>query len=258
MTAATVTRTCSLEGCDRPHLARGWCHTHYERRRTTGDVGPVEIGPRHYACSVEGCDRPHRARGYCASHHQRWRKTGDPGPAEIRELRPGAMCSVEGCDRPHSCRGLCNTHYSRWKRTGDVGRAVEIKPPGGRIAYGCSVDGCDRPHGSQGLCRAHYWRQHNKGDVGPVEILDYFAEVPAYRTMHWRIKAARGSASEHACCDCGRPAREWSYSNDDPDELVSDKGLRYSTDLDRYAPRCQPCHRRFDLATGGSSCRRFP
>jgi hypothetical protein len=31
-------RTCSVDGCDNPIDARGWCHTHYERWRRTGTV----------------------------------------------------------------------------------------------------------------------------------------------------------------------------------------------------------------------------
>lgn len=29
-------------------------------------------------CSIEGCERPHSAFGWCAMHGARWRRTGDP------------------------------------------------------------------------------------------------------------------------------------------------------------------------------------
>ncbi len=31
-------RTCSVEGCERPHMARGWCHMHYARWKNGGDL----------------------------------------------------------------------------------------------------------------------------------------------------------------------------------------------------------------------------
>jgi hypothetical protein len=31
-------RTCTVEGCDRPHLARGYCNTHYLRVKAHGDT----------------------------------------------------------------------------------------------------------------------------------------------------------------------------------------------------------------------------
>lgn len=36
--------TCSIEGCDRPVLARGWCGKHYSRWQTHGD--PTLVAPR--------------------------------------------------------------------------------------------------------------------------------------------------------------------------------------------------------------------
>jgi hypothetical protein len=35
--AGIVKRECSIEGCGRPHVARGWCSVHYERWRNQGD-----------------------------------------------------------------------------------------------------------------------------------------------------------------------------------------------------------------------------
>lgn len=29
-------------------------------------------------CSVDGCERPHNARGYCFGHYERWKKLGHP------------------------------------------------------------------------------------------------------------------------------------------------------------------------------------
>lgn len=29
-------------------------------------------------CSIDGCDRPYDARGFCATHYGRWRHNGDP------------------------------------------------------------------------------------------------------------------------------------------------------------------------------------
>jgi hypothetical protein len=38
-------------------------------------------------CSIEGCDRPHKAKGYCAAHYKRFLTTGDPRADQpIREV----------------------------------------------------------------------------------------------------------------------------------------------------------------------------
>ena len=71
-----MTRTCSFEGCDRPHYGRGWCGMHYKRvwRSGSAELPEKEI----QECSVDGCTRPVRSLGYCNMHHQRWLKHGTP------------------------------------------------------------------------------------------------------------------------------------------------------------------------------------
>lgn len=70
---------CSVEGCERPMSARGWCEAHYYRVRRTGSTGPAEIWDRKRpTCSVPGCDAPHRAHGYCLNHGRHVEKGGHP------------------------------------------------------------------------------------------------------------------------------------------------------------------------------------
>lgn len=71
---------CSVEGCDLPMLARGWCSGHYGRWRRTGKepVGPLQIRTYRDDCEIEGCEAPHYARNWCARHYDRWRTYGDP------------------------------------------------------------------------------------------------------------------------------------------------------------------------------------
>ena len=54
-------------------------------------------------CSIDGCERPFRARGWCASHYNRWALTGDPVTPSRRpdakdrfhsQVRPQGGCLV--------------------------------------------------------------------------------------------------------------------------------------------------------------------
>jgi len=98
----------------------------------------------------------------------------------------------------------------------------------------CSIDGCDRAHQARGVCRYHY-----------VVIRDSGTSI-TYSSVHSALVAQRGRARHQACVDCSQPAREWSYDHTDDNELTSGTGARFSTDIQRYVPRCKPCHRAFD------------
>ena len=63
---------------------------------------------------------------------------------------------------------------------------------------------------------------------------------PAYRTVHNRLQAKRGKATDYPCVACGQPARDWSY------KLGGGGRMPYSANLDDYEPRCRSCHWKLD------------
>lgn len=48
-------RTCSVDGCVKPHKAHGWCHTHYMRWRRSGatDVPPAPTSEDRFWSKVD-------------------------------------------------------------------------------------------------------------------------------------------------------------------------------------------------------------
>lgn len=82
--------------------------------------------PSNKPCSIEGCEKPFAARGWCKMHHKRWSKTGDPlGKLPGVPSRREVGCSFDGCGNPHNAKGYCYTHYFRWKKYGDPSKTVE-------------------------------------------------------------------------------------------------------------------------------------
>lgn len=47
------------------------------------------IRPQHRKCALDGCDRPHEAKGFCAMHWARVKRTGDPGPIGLTKAPAG-------------------------------------------------------------------------------------------------------------------------------------------------------------------------
>ena len=73
---------CSIDGCEKPRKARGWCDAHWCRWRRHGDQlagGPLtRSAPNTGPCSIDDCDKPSKARGWCGMHYERWREHGSP------------------------------------------------------------------------------------------------------------------------------------------------------------------------------------
>lgn len=73
-------RECSVDGCTRQAVTRGWCHGHYQRFWRLGDVLPQRpLGRQiNLACSVDGCDRDAISQTLCRTHYRRRLRSGDP------------------------------------------------------------------------------------------------------------------------------------------------------------------------------------
>jgi len=69
-------------------------------------------------CSIEGCGKPHSAKGYCRNHYRRWKAHGDPFGGRIYAQKEKTICIIPGCGMPSKGRGWCNSHYTRWRRHG--------------------------------------------------------------------------------------------------------------------------------------------
>jgi hypothetical protein len=163
------------------------------------------------------------------------------------------MCKIEGCDKPRTGkRRVCSAHQSRLSRTGSFG--TEPVKTYGQPKPQCSMPECDieAPYRS-GLCPKHETRVRRHGDpnqVMPPPAEDrsgrWAGDDVTYKGAHSRVEASRGRASSHSCT-CGKPAQQWAYDHQDPNEKRSPRGP-YSIDIGHYQPMCASCHKRFDNA----------
>lgn len=124
--------TCSIEGCGKPHLARGWCSMHYTRWRNHGTTeAPERTGKG--ACVGPECARPAETGGMCKSHDSQMRRKGALSPIS-RKPRPVVdgkrqcrLCDewlpLDAFAHAHNtvagvktaCRECCKVEMSAWK-----------------------------------------------------------------------------------------------------------------------------------------------
>lgn len=97
--------TCSIQGCEGAHRARGLCGKHYQRARIAGDLdGYPGVRGQRQDCSVLDCDRQAESRGWCHMHYTRWRSHGDPNlvkkPNRVHAKDGKKRCASCGVDKP--------------------------------------------------------------------------------------------------------------------------------------------------------------
>lgn len=83
-------------------------------------------------CSVDGCDRPHRSKGWCNAHYSRVLRNGVPGGLIPAKVEFGEFCHVPECEKPRRRgERHCSMHTTRLRKHGDV-NAVHIWGPGSK------------------------------------------------------------------------------------------------------------------------------
>ncbi len=69
-------RICSIKGCHRDHVARGWCSLHYRRWYNNGDPLYNYWDQFPKVCGVPDCEGRVESYGLCHKHYFRIRRAG--------------------------------------------------------------------------------------------------------------------------------------------------------------------------------------
>lgn len=134
---------CTVEGCGRPHKARGYCQTHYMQfKRGVAPVGPIRtrVAVKPDECAEDGCVEPVKAKGLCKMHYQRLLRHGYV--RANRRAKEIGSCSIDVCESREYAKGLCHAHYMkhiRWRKKGvDAARYQEMLHDQGGVCAVCS------------------------------------------------------------------------------------------------------------------------
>lgn len=111
-------RVCNIEGCGRPHNAKGLCKAHYSRYQRGHDL-TAPWKPRGSSstpsnpCAVENCPETHWAQGYCRIHYRAaMSHPENPLPLKKRIKYRSGRCPVPECGYSGRLReGVCLSHF---------------------------------------------------------------------------------------------------------------------------------------------------
>lgn len=220
-------RTCSVDGCGKPHVARGWYSSHYEQWRRRLLTLQPGYNPSDHTCSVPGCGRVGQLRrGWCQLHYWRFMKYGSverPGP----------------------------TPWQRFMAKVDTsGPVAKNRPDLGR----CWVwTACRKPNGyayhtirSEQVHAHRFAYEHMFGPVPDGLVLDHFAcdngaggcvNPHHVRPVTSRENVLRGSSVAALCA--AKTHCKWGHPFDEANTLLVDR-TKQNRGIER---RCVVCYR---------------
>ena len=208
-----TTRTCSVEGCEKAHTARGFCKNHYYEAKRIA---------RRPECQSPECTTKVRAgSNLCAEHYipyrdrrvkcpdcgldmllTTWRPHKDNGHCNMGQERLPRTCDVDGCENPHLAKGLCDKHYQRLSKYGTL-ELAGLPPLEERMRlYSEAVpSGC-----------IEWRRTRDKDGYGMVAVGDGSGRMWRAARVAWEIanqqRIAEGLQIDHLCRNrpCVNPA----------------------------------------------------
>lgn len=171
----TEKRTCQIDNCDRPFVARGMCQTHYQSARERGDFAPRGFYPPGATCAVSDCDRRPAAAGLCTMHRRRVRRHGSTDLPSRPPWEPRFWAKVDkqtdGCWIWSASRYVRRGGYGQFNLNGTAVKAHRIAyelvkgpiPDGLVLDHLCRVTACVNPDHLEAVTQQENTRRGERG-----------------------------------------------------------------------------------------------
>lgn len=106
----------------------GYCNGHHLQWYRGYELKPLRVRGSNRTCSVEGCDNKHSAKGYCGMHYQRAKHGDPTDTPAINKLYgPDSLCKIEGCTEKPVSKWMCSKHYWRIKNYGYIKQEDDVE-----------------------------------------------------------------------------------------------------------------------------------
>lgn len=118
-------------------------------------------------CSVDGCENPHDARGYCAKHYEKLIRTSNrikkPRKKTLLENKTGRIPWNKGLKNhisEETRQKLSESHKGLKQSEESIRKRILANTKNRK----CSIEGCGLPHDAKGYCRKHYYHLIEKNN----------------------------------------------------------------------------------------------
>jgi Helix-turn-helix domain len=115
-------------------------------------------------CVVEGCNRPHHARGLCKMHYGRklYHREDFPEFKPRRAISPEERVNIY--TRRLAGESVADIAAALKLNRTTIFCIIKGLIPKKPLLSGCLIPGCKKTHRARGYCTSHYYRLHKYGD----------------------------------------------------------------------------------------------